>query len=194
MGRADKRRRARCKTGAVSRAELPQVMVGVQVRKPEPFSLRHGPKMRVKRQLKVSRLPGEFFNPLAQDLEIFLKLGGRGAIRFLIQFAHRRETVGPGHGSPERNPSHDRAGILRFDWSGRPLPHVKLKSVAQVANHLVGRHFTPFSLATGVDGLESAKDLLFVLRVAKTLHDLSILGGPGILRAKPFGWLQASLR
>jgi hypothetical protein len=146
-------------------------MVCVQIRQPHPIPLAHLPKVRMRRPAKIPGLPHEVLQQVLQFAHVRRKLHWWSASAgLLVQLWHSFESVWPLHRRPQRGPPQHFARIHSARRRNFLLSHVQPKSVAQMPNHLVRRHFPPQTRAVWPQGINPPRDFLFVFRIPQILH------------------------
>jgi hypothetical protein len=146
-------------------------MIHVQIAPAQPFVLRH----------KAQRWMGSclaFFCRLAEKVQQRQKLGAirveiyrRRSSNHLIGFRPRLHAVRPGKGGIQGNPFHQSLRPEHLPGREMPRTHRAPEGIAQMAEHLVRRHFAPASLRGRLNLLRAFSYLLLVALVGQAFHN-----------------------
>src|SRR5215475_11983642 len=131
----------------MSRPELPQVMVAMQIAPAHPLVLGHIAEERVRTKLDIFRLLGEAFDQRYELTPVALEIIGRRSADLLIHFRPRLDSPRPRQRRVKRDPFHYRARKRVADRRNLFLAKREFKRVAQMTDHLMWRHPTPLSPA-----------------------------------------------
>ena len=152
------------------RAELAQVVIGMEIAEAHPFFVGEQAKVGMRASLGIRGLCGEASDRLEQVLHVGVELCRRSSANLLIQLGRGFESVGPGNGNPERGElEKSRRNALRHRGHD-PLAKEHAIGIGQMTHHLMRGHLAPSSLAAGRDGLQSANDFFFVAQVSESFH------------------------
>src|SRR5258708_19388719 len=120
---------------------------------------------------KIRRSPGEALDQCAEILNVGSKFHWTRASSLLVDFRSSLEPMRPLDRSPEREPFHEHARKRDSSEHGRQFTHVEPEAVAQMTDHVVGRHITPATLSGWLNGVEPAENFLFVGGMEGRLHN-----------------------
>jgi hypothetical protein len=162
-----------------SLAELPEMMVHVEIAPAHPFLLRQLPKHRMRTPLEISWLSGESIQKEEQLRAIRLEFDGRCSAHHLISFGPGLDAVGPGNTRIQSKPLHQHARTRHLAWREMPIAHGTTKGIAQVAHHLVAGHFAPTARGGRLNPFGSFYDLLLVPLIGQCLprHLVQMVSG-----------------
>src|SRR5262249_47077972 len=127
----------------LSRPELPQMMVAVQIAPAHPFGLGHIAEERVRMELDVFRRRGETFDERPELSPVALEIIGRRSADLLIHLRPRLDAMHPRQRRVKRDPFHYRASEGVANRRNLFLAKHEFKRVAQVTDHLMRRHPAP---------------------------------------------------
>jgi hypothetical protein len=120
--------------------------------------------------LEVSRLARETMHEVLQFVQIRVKRDGLRDFCLLVQLGRGFESLGPRHGSPQRRPLQENAGIRNGHWARSFQAHVQPESVRQMADHLVRGYFSPAPRTRGTNRLQPGNDFSRIFRMEQSLH------------------------
>ena len=123
-------------------AELPQMVISVEVAPAQPFLASHRPEKGV-RDRKVTGLGAKSTRQRKQFGTVGLELNWSRASKSLLHFGGRRSALRPLRRHPQGNPLDDRSLEKSRRWTHGPFAEGHPVGIAKVTNHLMGRHFPP---------------------------------------------------
>lgn len=127
------------------------MMVCMAVTYPHPLAHCQVSKQHV---LAKIRFPmSEVLQQLDKTRPILLKFNRRCAVSELIEFPARGYAFGPGH--VQRPPFQELARETCFSRQDRPFPGCHEHAITAMAQHLVGRHPSPFCAAIHLEPVGS---------------------------------------
>ena len=164
------RRRHVCGPERMSRAELSKVMIRVQIGPPQPVGARHPAEERMPRT-RNGRLSGrDDFKELLEAGDVRRESGRPRAVTLLIDLRAGRDARPPSKRKVQRHPLQDRWRKRAPGASNRRRAGRHSEAVAEMADHLVGRHPAPSTAALRSERPQPAPDVRLALIVRESLH------------------------
>lgn len=142
----------------------------MKIGKAHPLLLGKGSKVWMPFSTESSGRLRKALDQVTKFLHVPGKFCGTSPATVLVDFGHGPEPMRPRDRRPKSNPFQEQARSRDGSALGGPIAHVKPKSIGKMANHVVGGHAAPATLACWMYELEPAQDFGSVRRIAKSFH------------------------